>query len=138
MSYSNYSHSNINVVDNLFKELTKKKPKDEKKNPQNKIINEIKKHDVEYIEPSKCIKKYDDLSSMFYKLIVQFNFKIAFLIFVFYIIFNTDIFNKFVISKFEKNIYVNDSITEKGLIIIGVLLSISYIILDVLNNNDYI
>jgi len=138
MSYSNYSHSNINVVDNLFKELTKKKPKDEKKNPQNKIINEIKKHDVEYIEPSKCIKKDDDLSSMFYKLIVQFNFKIAFLIFVFYIIFNTDIFNKFVISNFEKNIYVNDSITEKGLIIIGVLLSISYIILDVLNNNDYI
>jgi len=139
MAYSKYNHGNINVLDNLFKELTnkdKKKQVESTKIPpkQKIIVNEIKRHDI--IPPSEI--KDDDLSSLFYKLVIQFNFKIAFLLFIFYILFNTDIFNKFVISKFEKDIYVNDKITEKGLLIIGTLLSLTYIMLDVLNNNEYI
>jgi hypothetical protein len=127
MSYNNYS--NINIIDNLYQDIKNKKKKSD---TQSIVAN------IDMYEQNTKYSNDDDLSSMFYKLLIQFNFKIAILLFIFYIIFNTDIFLKYVLSKFGKNIYNNDKLSEKGLIIVGILLSLTYIILNVLDNNNYI
>lgn len=119
--------SNKDYINNLFGKKKKYNPYDIR---TEQTINEIEKY-----EYGDC---HSEFSIMFYKLIKQFNFKVAFLLFIFYILLNTDIFNKYILSKYQKNIYENNSLTEKGLIVIGTLLSCIYMIIDVLNNNDYI
>lgn len=148
-------YSNISTMDSLFKELKSKKDNDDfernkkqlqnnlRKNKSNKdenkvIIEEIKKKDIDICNKSKCNYDNNDLSYMLYKLVIQFNVKVAILIFIFYILLNTDIFNKYALIYFGNNIYENNQITEKGLLVIGILLSLFYIIIDVLNQNGYI
>ena len=86
----------------------------------------------------KCKKPNDNLSQMFGNMVCECNFKISFLLFIFYVIFNTDIFNKYVLSLLGGNIYNGGELSERGILIIGILLSISYIILDMLNNKNII
>lgn len=68
------------------------------------------------------------------------NIKIAFLLFCIYIILNSDIFIEFSLSKMFSNIYdpINDKITNKAIIISGLCLSLSYIILDILDKKEII
>jgi len=145
MSYT-VDHSNNNLFDSLYNDLTEKKNtytneinNKNQCNKQNNVPQEnIITNNVRHLNKKKEISNCDDLTNMLYKLVAQFNIKMAVLIFIFYILYNTDIFNKSIISKFQKNTYNNDQLTEKGLITIGVLLSFTYIFIDVLNNNGYI
>lgn len=100
---------------------------DELKKQKNKDINEKK-------------EKIGDLFQISNKIYDIMNIKIAFLIFLFYIILNTDTFIENVLSKIFNNIYdsKNDAVTCKGIIISGILLSLIYIILDMLDKKDII
>lgn len=93
-------------------------------------------------EENKC-KKNDvgdlyQLSNKFYELL---NLKIAFLLFLLYYILNTDIFIELAFSNnLLSNVYdrVNDKITEKGIVISGIILSICYLIIDMLDKKNII
>lgn len=144
MSYT-VDHSNNNLFDSLYNDLTEKKKSytaeinnKNQCNKQNNVQQKDITNNIRHLNKKKEVGNCDDLSNMLYKLVAQFNIKIAVLIFIFYILYNTDIFNKSIISKFQKNTYNNDQLTEKGLITIGVLLSFTYIFIDVLNTNGYI
>ena len=60
--------------------------------------------------------------------------KLASLLFIVFIILNTDIYAEAVLSKFFKNSYDSDldTITEKGIIISGIIMVVLYIFLDIL------
>jgi len=60
--------------------------------------------------------------------------KIAFMIFVAYILINTDIFAESVLSKISKKNYDmnSDKITGRGIVISAMMLSMFYIIIDLL------
>lgn len=77
------------------------------------------------------------LSSKFYELI---NFKIAFLLFFTFYILNTDIFIEKGLNKLFTNVYDtnNDKLTDKGILLSGIILSMSYIIYDLLDKNNII
>lgn len=77
------------------------------------------------------------LSSKFYELI---NIKIAFLLFLTYYIFNTDIFIEKGLGRIFKNVYdsTHDRLTEKGIIISGIMLSLFYILYDMLDKKNII
>ena len=78
------------------------------------------------------------LSNKFYELL---NLKIAFLLFLLYYILNTDIFIELVFSNnLLSNVYdrVNDKITEKGIVISGIILSLCYLIIDMLDKKNII
>jgi len=93
-------------------------------------------------EEKKC-KKNDvgdlyQLSNKFYELL---NLKIAFLLFLLYYILNTDIFIELAFSNnLLSNVYdrVNDKITEKGIVISGIILSLCYLIIDMLDKKNII
>jgi hypothetical protein len=90
----------------------------------------------------KITKKEEigDLYQVSDKLYNMMNIKIAFLLFCVYIILNSDIFIEFSLSKMFCNIYdpVNDKVTNKAIIITGLCLSISYIVIDILDKKDII
>jgi hypothetical protein len=78
------------------------------------------------------------LSNKFYELL---NLKIAFLLFLLYYILNTDIFIELAFSNnLLSNVYdrVNDKITEKGIVISGIILSLCYLIIDMLDKKNII
>lgn len=77
------------------------------------------------------------LSSKFYDLI---NFKIAFLLFLTYYILNTDIFIEKGLGRIFCNVYdsTHDKLTEKGIIISGIVLSLCYILYDFLDKKSII
>lgn len=89
------------------------------------------------------IKKGNDtgdlyqLSSKFYDII---NLKISLLLFLTYYILNTDIFIEKGLNKVFNNVYDinNDKFTEKGIIVSGMLLSLCYIIYDLLDKKNII
>ena len=60
--------------------------------------------------------------------------KLASLLFIVFIILNTDIYAENVLSKFFKSSYDTDlnTITEKGIVISGIIMAILYILLDIL------
>jgi len=78
------------------------------------------------------------LSNKFYDLL---NLKIAFILFLLYYILNTDIFvelvfsNRYIIDAYDS---VNDKITEKGIIISGIILSLCYLVIDLLDKKNII
>ena len=75
------------------------------------------------------------LSNKFYELL---NFKIGILLFFIYIFLNTDVFIENTISKIISGIYdyKNDKISNKGIIISGIILAILYILLDFLDKKN--
>jgi hypothetical protein len=109
------------------------------------IINSKKINDLDY-EPIIDIinsKKSNDtgdlyqLSSKFYDIL---NLKISLLLFLTYCILNTDVFIEKGLNKVFNNVYDinNDKFTEKGIIISGIILSVCYIIYDLLNKKNII
>ena len=93
------------------------------------IISEIKKKD-----------NNGDLFQVGNKMFENINLKIASMLFILYIILNSDIFVENCLSKMFKNTYdsANDKVMEKGVVISGLALAISSIILDVMDRNKYI
>jgi len=85
-------------------------------------------------------KKNADLFYMCSKFYDNAKIKIAFFLFMLFIILNTDIYAENILSRLFKNSYEasTDTITEKGIIISGMILAFSYIILDLLYENDLI
>ena len=77
------------------------------------------------------------LSSKFYNLI---NIKISFLIFITYYILNTDIFVERGLAKIFNNVYdaTHDKLTEKGIVMSGIVLSMIYILYDFLDKKKII
>lgn len=68
------------------------------------------------------------------------NIKIAFMLFVVYIILNTDIFAERALRKINSDAYdvTNDKITPSGICMSGMILAITYIILDLLSSGGVI
>lgn len=66
--------------------------------------------------------------------------KVAFIIFVAYILLNTDIFAESVLSKINKKTYdmSSDKITGYGIIVSAMMLSLFYILVDILATNHVI
>jgi len=78
-----------------------------------------------------------DVSKKFYNVL---NFKIAFILFFIYYILNTDLFVEHGLNYLFNGVYdiKNDKITEKGIVISGIVLSITYIFIDFLHNQQFI
>jgi len=76
-----------------------------------------------------CSKVYDNMK-----------LKLASILFVVFIILNSDVYAENILAKFFTNSYDSscDTITEKGIIISGILMVIIYIILDNLYENNCI
>lgn len=68
------------------------------------------------------------------------NIKIAFILFVIYVILNTDIFAERVLRKIRSDTYdmTNDKVTSTGILVSGMILSITYIFIDLLASGDVI
>jgi len=92
------------------------------------------------ISEFKKNSKNGDLFNVASNLYDDMKLKIAGFLFVFFIILNTDIFAENVLSKFISGTYdVNcDKLTEKGIVISGIVLSIAYLFLDFLYESDII
>ncbi len=88
-------------------------------------------------ELKQCNKTGDlyQLSSKVYDII---NFKISLLLFLTFYILNTDVFIEKGLSRFFCDVYDtnNDKFTEKGIILSGILLSLSYILFDILDKKN--
>lgn len=77
------------------------------------------------------------LSNNLYDLL---NLKIGFILFLLYYILNSDIFMELGLNNIFSNAYdrVNDKITEKGIIISGMFLVLSYLLIDLLDKKKII
>lgn len=82
----------------------------------------------------------DDMLTIMCSAVSIFNYKIGFLIFVIFILLNSTVFYFQVLNKISCDTYdtKQDKITEKGIIIIGSILVVSYLMLDALSRYDYI
>jgi hypothetical protein len=78
--------------------------------------------------------KHGDLFHIGGKIYDDLKLKIAGLLFIIFIILNSDIFVECVLSKFIYGTYdpFGDKITEKGIVVSAMLLSFSYIFIDFL------
>lgn len=98
------------------------------KQATNNKKNEIKENEV------------GDLYQLSTNLYDLLNLKIGFILFLLYYILNSDIFIDLALNKLFLNSYdrVNDKITEKGIIISGVILTLLYLIIDLLDKKKII
>ena len=101
-------------------------------------IKDIKKKDFTEKENKK--NKTGDLFQVSNKVYQTTNVKLSIILFFLYIILNLDIFIENVLSKIFNNVYdnENDKITNKGIIINGIILSMIYMLLDLLNKKNII
>ena len=86
------------------------------------------------ISEFKKNEKNVDLFHIGSKIYDDLKLKIASLLFIIFIILNSDVFVEGVLSKFINGTYnaCEDKITEKGIVISAMLLSLSYIFIDFL------
>ncbi len=96
--------------------------------------------DSEELIFAECNTKNNDLFGVTGNLYDAMKIKVAFLIFILYIIINSDIFVENILSKFIKGTYdqSTDKCTEKGILVSGIVLSLLYIVIDLIYENDYI
>lgn len=82
----------------------------------------------------------NDLADLSYNLLTNINFKIGFLLYIFYIILNTDIFHEMILYKIDPSCYCQETcmVSNKGFFIIGLLLVLFYLLIDVLDKNELI
>ena len=101
-------------------------------------INNIKIKNLKEQDELKI--KTGDLFQVSNKLYENTNIKIGIILFFIYIILNLDIFIENVLSKIFNNVYDhnNDKILARGLIINGIILSLLYMLLDLLNKKNII
>jgi len=96
--------------------------------------------DSEELIFTECSTKNNDLFGVTGNLYDVMKIKVSFFIFILYIIINSDIFVENILSKFIKGTYDqgSDKMTEKGILVSGVVLSLLYIIIDLIYENGYI
>jgi hypothetical protein len=101
-------------------------------------VNEVKDKDTKKKEAIE--KEHGDLFQVTNNIYKLMNIKIALILLFVYIILNFDRFIEHGLSKLVSNIYdyPNDKITNKGIILNGVILSVMYIILDMLDKKKII
>ena len=92
------------------------------------------------IKKSKVDDSPDDILTIICNTVSIFNYKIGFFIFVIFIILNSTVFYFQVLNKISNDAYdvKYDKITEKGIMIIGVILVTAYLILDALARSEYL
>ena len=83
-------------------------------------------------------KSDTDFVSMTSKAIFGINYKMVLLLFIIYILLHNDIFITRILAKSNNSVDMNNNPTTKGTIIMGLLLILSYILLDWLINYDLI
>jgi hypothetical protein len=99
-------------------------------------IGDIKIKEIE--KKKKIQNEHGDLFQVSNNIYQTMNIKIAVLLFFIYIILNLDIFIDNVLSKVFLNVYDTntDKITSKGIIINGMIISVIYILLDMLDKKN--
>ena len=82
----------------------------------------------------------NDFSNLLYEIGSNINIKIGFLLYIFYIIINTDVFHESVLYRLDPSSYCYEtfSVTNKGFFIIGLFLVMFYLLIDLLDKNDMI
>jgi hypothetical protein len=82
----------------------------------------------------------NDFCDLVYQLISNINFKIGFLLYIFYIIINTDVFHESVLYRLDPESYCYEtySVTNKGFFYIGLILICFYLLIDLLDKNEMI
>lgn len=90
--------------------------------------------DSELLNMSDFDKPKGDLFHVCSRIYDNSKIKLASILFFIFIILNTDIFAENILCKFFKNSYDKeyDTITEKGIVISALIMSVLYIILDIL------
>ena len=94
---------------------------------------------VDSITSLKKIKS-DDLFEFSGKIYDEMKIKIAFILFCIYIITNLDIYYENILSPFVSNTYdaASDKPSTKGVIISGIIMSVSYILIDFMYDHKVI
>lgn len=82
----------------------------------------------------------DDGYGVIWSLISSMNIKLAVLLFITYIILNTDIFTENILSNISSNTFDNKSlrVTNKGFIVTGLILITIFLILDLADKSGMI
>lgn len=101
-------------------------------------VTEVKDKDLKKKEAIE--KEHGDLFQVTNNIYKLMNIKISLILFAIYIILNFDRFIENGLSKIVSNIYdyTNDKITNKGIILNGVIISVAYILLDMLDKKKII
>ncbi len=82
----------------------------------------------------------NDITDLIYNVCSSVNLKIAFLLYIAYIVLNTDSFNETVLYRIDENCYDLEMgvVTSRGYFAIGLFLIFFYIIIDLLDQNEMI
>jgi hypothetical protein len=97
-------------------------------------------NDLDKLSKSYVKKSSDDLGTMLYSFLNQIKYKNIFLLFIIYILFNTEIFYSTVLSSVSKGAYNPElnTLTEKGTTIVGICIVVVYALIDILISNGII
>jgi len=111
-------------------------PKKNNSNDYEPINKKAKKNNEELEEYINEDTPPDDLQSIVIKIFKKFNITTSVFIFILYILVSTDCFQLHIVRELYTNAYNSktDSITDSGLILNGVILSVSYLLFDLCYN----
>lgn len=92
---------------------------------------------------TKCKVKSNsenDLSNIIYNITSSINLKISFLLYLFFLVLNTDTFAESILLRLSEDNYDNTimCITPKGYMTMGLFLVVFYIVIDIMNQNNMI
>lgn len=77
----------------------------------------------------------DDFSDVIFGMHKKFSWKVAFLLFIFYVLLNSDIFIQNILGGMSKSFVVNGSEPSSNAIIVqGILITLAYIILSLIQD----
>jgi hypothetical protein len=83
-------------------------------------------------------EKKGDLGSMFSSLFSKIPIKMAFLLFIIFVLINSTVFIEYCVEPFGKNYFDGINVTSTGTYLQGLFLSVAYIILATLDNYNII
>ena len=84
---------------------------------------------------SEPITQKDDFSDLLVNMNKQFSYKIAALLFIFYLIINSDIFIENVLGGISSSLHVASDPTDMGVIVQGIFITLAYIGLSIMREN---
>lgn len=84
---------------------------------------------------SEPLTKKDDFSDMFVNATKQFSWKIAGLLFIVYLLLNSDIFIENVLGSISSTLHDKNDPTDIGIIVSGILMTFAYIILSIIRES---
>lgn len=104
-----------------------------------KICNSLNDNDFDPII-IEAKNETGDLYEVSNKLYDLLNIKLAAILFFLYMLLNSDLFAEHTLSKIFLGTYnkEQDKLTDKGIIIAGIILSLTYLVLDVLDKKNII